>query len=151
MKVLVSRLALILTLCFFAHAQSPEGALVGTVSDVTGARIAAATVTVSAKSFSLTRTVKSSKVGDFSVESLPPGEYEVKVEAAGFASKTGTVTVAVTSAPSMSIRLQPASVQQRIQVEGSSESLSAQSIETSSSVIKTTIGIRDLEIGRAHV
>ena len=50
MKVLVSHLALILTLCFFAHAQSPEGALVGTVSDVTGARIVAAIVTVSAKS-----------------------------------------------------------------------------------------------------
>src|SRR4029077_12968295 len=151
MKVLSGYLVLVFALCLFTHAQSPEGALVGTVSDVTGSRIAAATVTVAAKSFSFTRTVKTSKLGEFSVESLPPGEYEVKVEAAGFAAKTGVVTVAVTSVPSMSVQLQPATVQQTVKVEGTSSSLSAQPIETSSSVVKTTIGIRDLEeIPLAH-
>jgi Carboxypeptidase regulatory-like domain/TonB dependent receptor len=151
MKVLAGYLALVFTLCFFARAQSPEGALVGTVADATGARIAAATVTVSAKKFSFTRTVKTGKLGEFIVESLPPGEYEVKVEAAGFAPKTGTVTVAVSSVPSLSIKLQPATVQQAVKVEGSSESLSAQPIETSSSVVKTTIGVLDLEeIPLAH-
>jgi hypothetical protein len=151
MKVLAGYLALVFTLCFFAHAQSPEGALVGTVADATGARIAAATLTISAKKFSFTRTVKTSKLGEFSVESLPPGEYDVKVEAAGFAPKTGTVTVAVTAVPSMSIKLQPATVQQAVKVEGSSESLTAQPIETSSSVVKTTIGVLDLEeIPLAH-
>jgi hypothetical protein len=75
MKVLAGYFALVFTLCFFARAQSPEGALVGTVADATGARIAAATVTVSAKKFSFTRTVKTGKLGEFSVESLPPGEY----------------------------------------------------------------------------
>ena len=90
-------------------------------------------------------------MGEFTVESLPPGEYAVKVEAAGFASQTGHVRVAVTSTPSMNIKLQPAAVQQSVKVEGSSESLTAQPIETSSSVVKTTIGMRDLdEIPLAH-
>src|SRR5438270_9859899 len=80
-----------------ASAQSPEGALVGTVSDASGARIVAATVTVLAKTYSLSRKVKTGKLGEFTVESLPPGEYEVKVEAAGFASQTGQVRVAVTA------------------------------------------------------
>src|SRR6267154_4510041 len=117
MKVLTGHLVLAFALCLFAHAQSPEGALIGTVSDATGARITAATVTVSAKNFALTRTVKTSKLGEFSVESLPPGEYEVKVEAAGFASKTGAITIAVTSVPSLNIKLQPATIQQTVKVE----------------------------------
>ena len=151
MRVLTGHLVLVFALCLFTHAQSPEGALIGTVSDATGARVTAATVTVSAKNFALTRTVKTSKLGEFSVESLPPGEYEVKVEAAGFAPKTGAVAIAVTSVPSLNIKLQPATVQQTVKVEGVANSLSAQPIETSGSVVKTTIGLRDLEeIPLAH-
>src|SRR6202023_1684485 len=74
------------------HAQSPEGSLVGTVADTSGARIIGATVTVSAKSFSLVRSAKTGQVGEFTIESLPPGQYEVKVEAQGFAIKNGSVT-----------------------------------------------------------
>jgi len=51
----------------------------------------------------------------------------------------------------MNIKLQPAEVQQSVKVEGTGQSLSAQSIETSSSVVKTMIGLRDLdEIPLAH-
>src|SRR6195256_2563434 len=151
MKVVARCLVLLFTFCLFAYAQSPEGALLGTVADATGARIAGATVTISAGKFPFTRTVKTSKLGEFRFESLPPGEYEVKVEAAGFATKTGSVTGAVGSGPSMNISLHPAAVQQTVKVEGSSESLTAQPIETSSTVEKTTIGLRDLdEIPLAH-
>ena len=151
MNVFARALLIIFAFSSLAGAQSPEGALIGTVSDSTGARIVAATVTVSAKTYSLSRTVKTGKLGEFTVESLPPGEYQVKVEAAGFALQTGHVTVAVTSTPSMNIKLQPAAVQQSVKVEASSESLTAQPIETSSSVVKTTIGTRDLdEIPLAH-
>src|SRR5882757_6007071 len=151
MKIVSSCLSLLFTLCICAHAQSPEGALVGTVSDATGARIAAATVTVSARDYALSRTAKTGKLGEFSLETLPPGEYEVTVEAPGFASKAGHVTVSVTSASSMNITLQPASVQQSVRVEGTGGSLTAQPIETSSSVVKTTIGLRDLdEVPLAH-
>ncbi len=151
MKIVSTCLGLLFTVCICAHAQSPEGALLGTVSDATGARIIAATVTVSAKHYSLSRTVKTGKLGEFSVESLPPGEYDVKVDATGFASQTGQVRVAVTSTPSMNIKLQPAEVQQSVKVEGIGGSLSAQPIETSNSVVKTIIGLRDLdEIPLAH-
>ncbi|MCU1220118.1 MAG: Oar protein [Candidatus Angelobacter sp.] len=151
MKIVSSCLSLLFTLCICAHAQSPEGALVGTVSDATGARIAAATVTVSARDYALNRTAKTGKLGEFSLETLPPGEYEVTVKAPGFASKAGHVTVSVTSTSSMNITLQPASVQQSVRVEGTGGSLTAQPIETSSSVVKTTIGLRDLdEVPLAH-
>jgi hypothetical protein len=151
MKVIAGVLLFIFACGSLVRAQSPEGALVGTVSDASGARIVAATVTVSAKTYSLSRTVKTGKLGEFTVESLQPGEYEVMVDAAGFASQTGQVRVAVTSTPSMNIRLQPAAVQQTVKVQGAGESLTAQPIETSSSVVKTTIGLDDLdEIPLAH-
>jgi hypothetical protein len=145
MKVLAGCVGLLLALCFYATAQSPEGSLTGTVSDSTGARIVAARVTVSARSYSLSRTVKTGKAGEFSVETLPPGEYDVKVDATGFAPQTGRVRVAVSSAASMNVQLQPAALQQSVKVEGTGDSLSAQPIETSSSVVKTVIALRDLE------
>jgi hypothetical protein len=77
MKVIAGVLLFIFACGGLVRAQSPEGALVGTVSDASGARIVAATVTVSAKIYSLSRTVKTGKLGEFTVESLPPGEYEV--------------------------------------------------------------------------
>ncbi|HEY5029615.1 MAG TPA: carboxypeptidase-like regulatory domain-containing protein, partial [Candidatus Angelobacter sp.] len=79
MKVLSGCLGLLFALCLYANAQIPEGALVGTVQDATGARIVAATVRVTARTYSLSRTVKTGKLGEFSVESLPPGDYDVKV------------------------------------------------------------------------
>src|SRR5207253_2920939 len=73
------------------------------------------------------------------------------VEAAGFAPKTGDVAIAATSVPSLNIKLQPATIRQTVKVEGAGNSLSAQPIETSGSVVKTTIGLRDLEeIPLAH-
>jgi hypothetical protein len=145
MRVVSGCIGLLFAVCFSAAAQNPEGSLTGTVSDATGARIVAATVTVAARTYPLSRTVKTGKAGEFSVESLPPGEYDVKVEAAGFAPNIGRIRIAVSSAPSMNIKLDPAEVQQSLRVEGAGESLSAQPIETSSSVVKTVIGLRDLE------
>jgi hypothetical protein len=127
-----------------AAAQSPEGAIVGTVVDTSNARIAGATVKASAKGFALMRSVKTNAVGEFRIESLPPGTYVVSVEAKGFAAKSGEVMVAVTSTPTVSVKLQPASVQQTVNVANPA-SLTASPIETSSSVVKTSIGQADLE------
>jgi hypothetical protein len=145
MKTLAGGFALILLFCLFTHAQSPEGTLRGTVSDATGARITGAIVSASAKRFSFVRTVKTNKLGEFSLESLPPGEYEVKVEASGFATRTGTASIGVSSVPTMNVLLQPAGVKETLTVEGAAGTLTNQSIEASSSVVKTTVGVRDLE------
>ena len=69
----------------------------------------------------------------------------ITVEANGFATKTGSVEIAVATTPGIHVKLQPASVPQEVQVEGAGASLTNAPIETSSSVIKTTIGRQDLE------
>ena len=127
------------------QAQSPDGALVGTVSDATNARVAGASVKLSAKGLSGTRFATTNSVGEFRIESLPPGAYMITVEARGFATKTGSVDVAVSSTPTIHVKLQPASVHQEVQVEGTGASLTNAPIETSSSVVKTSIGRQDLE------
>lgn len=142
---LASLLALIVLSSVLLYGQSPEGALLGTIVDPSGARVAGATVTATAKGFNLTRTVQTSSQGEFRIEPLPPGNYEVKVEAPGFAPQVGVVTVAVASTATLKLKLQVAPVKETVTVEGASESLTAQPIETTNSVIKTTIGVRDLE------
>ena len=133
------------------HAQSPEGAIVGAVSDSSGARVAGAKVTASAKGFTLVRSVQSNSLGEFRIESLPPGRYEIKAEAPNFAPSSGAVTVAVSSTPTLNIKLKPATVKETVVVEGPGESLTTQPIETTSSVVKTEIGVDDLqEIPLAH-
>jgi hypothetical protein len=145
---IAAQLLLIFVLAVLAvssYAQSPEGALVGTVSDASNARIAGATVQLSAKAFSWTRSIRTNGSGEFRIESVPPGSYVITVEANGFATKTGSVEIAVATTPGIHVKLQPASVPQEVQVEGAGASLTNAPIETSSSVIKTTIGRQDLE------
>jgi outer membrane receptor protein involved in Fe transport len=132
-------------------AQSPEGALVGTVVDASNARIAGANVTASAKAVPLTRVVKTNAQGEFRIESLPPGEYEVRVEASHFAPRTIEIRVAVSSTPTLNLILSPATVQQNVEVKGAADSVASQPMESSSSVVKTSIGREDLEnIPLAH-
>jgi hypothetical protein len=136
---------LLLLIPAFCFSQSPEGTIVGTVLDASGARVAGATVTASARDLNVSRTVESNKLGEFRVEFLPPGNYQMKVKANGFAENTSTIQVAVSAVPTVTIRLQAAEVQQTVNVDAEAGSLTAQPIETTNSVVKTTIGKTDLE------
>ena len=132
-------------------AQNPQGAIVGTVVDQTGARVPGATVTASARGISLVRSTQTGKLGEFRIDGLPPASYDVKVEAQGFASKAGRVTVSVSGTQSFNIELRPAAIAQTVNVTGEAASLTAQPIEAESSVVKTTIGTEDLQnIPLAH-
>ena len=60
------------------------GTVVGTVTDPTGAVIAGAQVTVRNSGTNAACVVQTNATGDYSVPLLPPGPYEVTVEAKGF-------------------------------------------------------------------
>ncbi|HSB09834.1 MAG TPA: TonB-dependent receptor [Blastocatellia bacterium] len=74
-------------------AQEAVGAIRGTVTDQSGAVIQKATVTVTNKATQATRRVNAGDDGIFLVPNLLPGEYEVKIEAQGFATQVTTLTV----------------------------------------------------------
>src|SRR5579864_4883829 len=145
--------ALLFLLLFpiFSMAQSPAGAIIGTVTDRSGARIPNASVTASARSFKFSRTVQANNFGEFRMDQLQPGIYDVTVEARGFATGTGSVEVAVASTPTITIKLWNAEVQQKVTVEGEAGSVTAQPIETTDTEVKTIIGATDLqEVPLAH-
>lgn len=129
----------------FSLGQSPQGGIIGTVTDSSGARVPNAAVTASARNFKLSRTVHADHSGEFRIDQLEPGTYDVTVEAQGFAAGSGSVEVAVAAHPSITIRLTAASVRQAVTVEGEAGSVTAQPIETTSTVVKTSVGAADLE------
>jgi hypothetical protein len=72
-----------------AHAQV-AAAISGTVVDPSGAGVGAAKVTVTNDETSATRTAISDESGNFSVLSLAPGPFEVRVEKNGFKASVRT-------------------------------------------------------------
>src|SRR6266446_10638267 len=65
-----------------------SGALSGTVSDQKGAIIPGATVTVTNKATGATRTTTTNGDGEFKLDLLPAGRYDIKVSATGFGDVT---------------------------------------------------------------
>jgi len=62
-------------------------AIVGQVSDITGAAVPGATVTITNQETGLKRGAKTDDSGRFIFSQLKPGTYSVQVEAAGFATQ----------------------------------------------------------------
>lgn len=67
-----------------AFAQSTAATILGTVTDKTGATVAGAKVTARNTQTNLTRTVESNAQGEYRIEFLPVGSYELEVTTAGF-------------------------------------------------------------------
>jgi hypothetical protein len=68
----------------FARAQQDQGAIIGTVTDPTGAAVPNATVEVKDVNTGFTMTRQSNGSGNFSLSPLKIGTYELKISAAGF-------------------------------------------------------------------
>lgn len=115
------RLALVLAgveLVFLSAvpAQMPTGAIRGTVSDPQGAVIPHAVVTVVRKTTGESRRVTTTADGNYAVENLMPGVYEVTVEFQGFAPQVRQVTVQVGTITSSDFSLQVNSQSETIEV-----------------------------------
>src|SRR5205085_6161326 len=70
-----------------AMAQQSTGDITGRVLDQQGGAVPNATVTARSKGTSFSRTTTTNEQGEYTLAELPPGAYEVTVEAKGF-SKT---------------------------------------------------------------
>jgi hypothetical protein len=74
----------ILLCCAIAHAQFTEGDIAGTVTDPSGAAIVGATVKITDLQTGRLDRTQTDKIGYYRVQHLPPGTYQVRIEAAGF-------------------------------------------------------------------
>jgi hypothetical protein len=84
-----------------AIAQVTSGTISGEVKDPSGAMIPNATVTLNAPAIGVTRNVTSNDDGVFVVPNLPPGTYNITVEAQGF-KKLEKTNVILTAASKLS-------------------------------------------------
>jgi hypothetical protein len=103
----VTALTLMARMTLPVLAQNPVGAIRGVVTDQQGAVIQNANVTVTNKATGDVRKANTGGDGIYLVSALLPGEYEVKIEAQGFATQLLNVLVQVgnTSTGDISMRV----------------------------------------------
>jgi hypothetical protein len=103
-------------------AQQPTGSIEGTVTDVNGAVIPGAKVTITEKATGRQIPVTTNNDGVFQARALLPGEYTVRIEHSGFSSELQeNVTLRVGQSVNVSASLKPGGAQEVVTVTGSTE------------------------------
>jgi hypothetical protein len=110
--------ALLIILRTQAFAQNATGAITGTVTDPNGEVIPGATVTVKNTATGAVRSLATRTEGNYAVENLAPGEYEVKIESKGFTAQLKVLTVMVGNTTTGNFSLSIGSASQTVEVIG---------------------------------
>ena len=119
-----------------AQADATSANLSGFVRDPAGAVVAGATVTARNPSVGITRTTTSNDEGFYQLVQLPPGAYEVTVEAANFKrAVVPSVTVTVGQRADLDIALEIGQITDVVTVTGAQTEL----IETSKTNVSNTV------------
>jgi outer membrane receptor protein involved in Fe transport len=132
--------ALILLVASIGTAQTFRGTILGTVTDPNGAVIPGAKIAVRNTSTGLERSTTTDESGNYSVPELPIGQYEVRVEHAGFVSaRVENVTVEVASERRIDVKLSVAGGETTVIIAANAQ------VETTSNMLGGTITTRAAE------
>src|SRR5258706_15550070 len=116
-------------------------AIIGQVSDASGAAVPGATVTVTNKETGLRRSASTDDSGRFNFPQLKPGAYSVNVEAEGFEPQQNhTVSSALGQKQTVDFRLKIARSQETVEISGEAPILNPENANTS-----TTLNAQALE------
>ncbi len=136
------------TFTISASSQSPKGtgsgSVTGTVKDATGAVLPGAGITLQPGS----KSVVTSRQGDFLISNIAPGNYTVKVTYVGFADFASTVNVVAGQTATLSPILSAASSQQQVEVSanltGDAEAINEQRTSENILNVETDAEIQSL-------
>ncbi len=118
------KLCLILALAGFLAAQVNTSAIAGLITDESGSVVPNATVVITQTGTGLSRTVTTSDNGEYVVPQLPPGRYEVKVEAQGFQSVVANnISLDIAQRARFDVSLHLGAVSQQIEVNAHAQVL----------------------------
>jgi hypothetical protein len=134
-----------------AFAQLLQGTLDGTVLDPSRAAVAGATVTVTNNATSTAREVTAGPNGDFSILSLTPGTYTLKVTAPGFQGYTKTgVLVNANETTRADATLTIGSVNESVTVSSQAVTLQTDRADVHTDLTGNQLGSLPLSIGRNY-
>jgi hypothetical protein len=118
----------------FAQGETTS-AIVGQVSDASGAAVPSATVTIHDTGTGLQRTATTDESGRFNFPQLKPGMYTVRVEAQGFEpQQNDAVTSSLGQKQSVDFILKIAQARENIEVSGEAVILSPENANTSTTL-----------------
>jgi Carboxypeptidase regulatory-like domain len=110
---------LLLLVCAGAGlAQNATGAITGTVTDPNNDVVSNATITVTNKATGAVRKVTTKGEGNYTVENLIPGEYEVRAESQGFITQLQVLLVQVGASTTGNFSMSIGAASQTIEVTG---------------------------------
>ncbi len=137
----------VVSICFcagtaLAQSQSNAADLRGFVRDPQGAVVPNAAVTARNPATNVSRTATSNGEGFYQLVNLPPGEYEVSVEAANFSrAVVPSVILTVGQRADLDVPLQVGTVGESVTINGAATEV----VETSRTAVATTIDQQRIE------
>src|ERR1700691_2143824 len=143
-QIVIFTAAICLT-CPSGRAQKFHGSIRGIVQDVSQARIPSANIVLRVAESSVEVQAVSDQQGEFRVDNLVPGTYQLVVKAKGFAEARSDVSVQVISVRDITITLQPGAVQQTVSVQGQASSVTTEPTDLASAVHQGVVTAKDLE------
>lgn len=142
-------IALVLA-CSSLPAQTDRGTISGTVTDSTGASVPGAKVTAVQTNTNSSFSTVSTSTGDFTIPSLPVGDYTVRVESQGFkASVTTGITITAGGSARVAAMLAVGAVSESVEVTASAVQLQIDDAKTSTSVSNKLVDELPLVVGGA--
>src|SRR4051812_24286387 len=99
-------------------AQSDSARLQGTVTDIQGAAVAGATISITNVGTNRNFSVVSNDSGEFTASALPPGQYLVEISRSGFATAKQKITLQTAQSAHLPAVLKPGQVSETVEVTG---------------------------------
>jgi len=130
-------------LCFmFAtglFAQTPDGAISGTVADTSGAAIPNANITITNKATGISRTLTTNAQGLYSAPALPPGDYEVRIEMQGFRTTVRPANVVAGSTTTVDMQMSLGEAKEVVVVEAATAQINYDSNTVQGTIARQNI------------
>jgi hypothetical protein len=104
--------------------QAVYGSIIGTITDSKGAAVPGATVTITDLTKNVSRSVQTNEDGNYSITSLIPGRYQLKIEKEGHKTATQDVDARVDVATRADVALEVGSVTENVTVSATAIDLS---------------------------